>query len=69
MDMEHKVGTIMCDGCGAKFTSRISLLSDPIDVYSDWIDASEAVNEGGGAAAALSAAGGERGGEEEDPDY
>jgi transcription elongation factor Elf1 len=49
MDVEHKVGTILCDGCGAKFTAKISQISDPIDVYSEWIDASEAVNEPGAA--------------------
>lgn len=45
MDLEHKIGSILCDGCGAKYNATISLLSDPIDVYSEWIDASEAVNE------------------------
>ena len=50
MDLEHAIGTILCDGCGAKYTARITRLTDPIDVYAEWIDASEAVNAPGGAA-------------------
>ena len=38
MDVEHSLGSILCDSCGAKFDTRISRLSDPIDVYSEWID-------------------------------
>ena len=38
MDIEHKLGTILCDACGAKYSMRISQLTDPIDVYSEWID-------------------------------
>ena len=51
MDLDHKIGTILCDGCGAKFQMRISNLTDPIDIYSEWIDKSDqvnAANEGGG---------------------
>lgn len=38
MDIEHSIGTIRCDGCDAKYDARISRLSDPIDVYAEWID-------------------------------
>ena len=48
MDQDHAVGTILCDGCGAKYEMRINRLTDPIDVYSEWIDMSEAVNRDGG---------------------
>lgn len=33
-----------CAKCGAHYEARITSLSDPIDVYSDWIDACEAAN-------------------------
>eukprot|EP00325_Prymnesiales_sp_UTEX-LB-985_P002418 CAMPEP_0174714604 /NCGR_PEP_ID=MMETSP1094-20130205/18613_1 /TAXON_ID=156173 /ORGANISM="Chrysochromulina brevifilum, Strain UTEX LB 985" /LENGTH=104 /DNA_ID=CAMNT_0015913991 /DNA_START=23 /DNA_END=337 /DNA_ORIENTATION=+ len=51
MDVEHSLGTILCDGCGAKFDCRISRLSDPIDVYSEWIDQCDAVNAPGSSSA------------------
>ena len=38
MDMDHALGTIRCDGCGVKYDARINRLSDPIDVYAEWID-------------------------------
>ena len=38
MDLDHKLGTILCDSCGAKYSMRINRLTDPIDVYSEWID-------------------------------
>ena len=38
MDFDHKVGVILCDGCGARYESRIHRLTDPIDVYAEWID-------------------------------
>ena len=46
LDFEHKLGTIDCDGCGAEWSTRVEALHAPIDVYSDWIDACEAVNDG-----------------------
>ena len=38
MDIDHSLGTILCDSCGAKYSMRINRLTDPIDVYSEWID-------------------------------
>ena len=38
MDLDHKVGVIACDSCGAKYETRIHRLTDPIDVYAEWID-------------------------------
>ena len=38
MDHDHKVGAILCDSCGAKYETRINRLTDPIDVYAEWID-------------------------------
>jgi hypothetical protein len=30
---------VQCNTCGAKYETNITALSDPIDVYSEWIDA------------------------------
>ena len=38
MDYDHKIGTILCDSCGAKYERNIAPIDDPIDVYADWID-------------------------------
>eukprot|EP00966_Prymnesium_polylepis_P163183 3771442-Prymnesium_polylepis.1 len=38
MDFDHKVGSIACDSCGARHESRIHRLTEPIDVYAEWID-------------------------------
>ena len=35
---------MQCNTCNAKYETQITALSDAIDVYSDWIDACEAVN-------------------------
>ncbi|RHZ75607.1 hypothetical protein Glove_212g45 [Diversispora epigaea] len=43
MNREDKVGNLSCRTCGAKFQSKINQLSDPVDVYSDWVDAAETV--------------------------
>ncbi|CAG8479245.1 11953_t:CDS:2 [Acaulospora morrowiae] len=44
---EDKVGNLACRACGAKFQSIINQLSDPVDVYSDWVDAAEMVKPEG----------------------
>jgi len=48
MDYDHSQGEIHCDQCHAKHESRISRLSEPIDVYAEWIDMCEDVNANGG---------------------
>ena len=35
---EHKLGTITCSACQAKYTKEITPLDEAIDVYSEWID-------------------------------
>ncbi|KAL2913586.1 hypothetical protein HK105_206888 [Polyrhizophydium stewartii] len=45
LDMETKSGTLMCRACGVSFQAQITALSEPIDLYSDWIDACERANE------------------------
>ncbi|EYB99056.1 hypothetical protein Y032_0125g1264 [Ancylostoma ceylanicum] len=44
MDRERNVGLIWCRVCSEDFQTPINYLSEPIDVYSDWIDACESAN-------------------------
>lgn len=48
MDREREVGQVKCNLCHANYTVKINPLSEPIDVYSEWIDACEAENAEGG---------------------
>jgi len=48
MDYDHSMGEINCDQCNAKHESRITRLSEAIDVYAEWIDMCEDVNTNGG---------------------
>ncbi len=43
-NFETETGSVQCNTCNAKYETHITTLSDAIDVYSDWIDACEAVN-------------------------
>ncbi|GME97891.1 unnamed protein product [Ambrosiozyma monospora] len=45
MDKKTNIGTLNCKICGQSFQSPINSLSQPIDIYSDWVDACEAVAE------------------------
>lgn len=38
LDYENEVGSLECRVCGATYSSTINYLSEPIDVFSDWID-------------------------------
>lgn len=38
-------GTLRCGVCGASHQCEINALSEPIDVYGDWIDLIEEVNQ------------------------
>lgn len=42
LDFKAKVGTLKCRICGVDWQTRIHYLSEPIDVYSEFIDAAEA---------------------------
>jgi transcription elongation factor Elf1 len=37
-------GRLECGVCGASYQCAINSLSEPVDVYSDWIDTIEEVN-------------------------
>jgi transcription elongation factor Elf1 len=41
LDMEKELGFIKCSQCLADFSARISHLTEPIDLYHDWIDKCE----------------------------
>ena len=45
MDRDRNVGFISCRVCSEQFQTNINYLSEPIDVYSDWIDACEEANK------------------------
>ncbi|CCC67220.1 hypothetical protein NCAS_0A06620 [Naumovozyma castellii] len=48
LDKKNSIGALQCKICGQSFQTRINALSQPVDVYSDWFDAVEEVNEGRG---------------------
>lgn len=45
IDKKSNIGTLTCKICGQSFQTSINSLSEPIDIYSTWIDACEAVAE------------------------
>lgn len=52
LSREAETGAISCRVCGENFQCRISYLSDPVDVFCDWIDELERVRTGDAGAAA-----------------
>ncbi|EDV23477.1 Transcription elongation factor 1-like protein [Trichoplax sp. H2] len=45
LDHTKNIGLVECRVCGEDFQTKITYLSHPVDVYSDWIDACEEVNQ------------------------
>ncbi|ODV93922.1 hypothetical protein PACTADRAFT_51669 [Pachysolen tannophilus NRRL Y-2460] len=45
LDKKNSVGSLHCKICGQNFQTPINTLSQPVDIYSDWVDACEAVAE------------------------
>ncbi|KAI9595551.1 transcription elongation factor Elf1 like-domain-containing protein [Syncephalis fuscata] len=45
LDKESKVGNVLCRVCSASWQTSINYLSEPVDVYSEWIDACEAAQQ------------------------
>ncbi|CAI9739790.1 Hypothetical predicted protein [Octopus vulgaris] len=45
MDRNRNTGIISCSVCLEDFQTSINYLSEPVDVYSDWIDACESANQ------------------------
>ena len=50
LDLSKGVGDLNCRVCGANFQMRINYLTEPVDVFCEWLDAHEAEAAGGGAA-------------------
>ncbi|KAH8300421.1 hypothetical protein KR018_004890 [Drosophila ironensis] len=44
MDKVKQIGRITCGVCQELFQTPINFLSEPVDVFNDWIDACEEVN-------------------------
>ncbi|KAI1449777.1 hypothetical protein ABKA04_001699 [Annulohypoxylon sp. FPYF3050] len=57
IDKKLGVGDLECKVCAQRFQCGVNYLSAPVDVYSEWIDAADAVakdsNTGGGSASAI----------------
>ncbi|KAM9819581.1 transcription elongation factor 1 homolog isoform X1 [Syngnathus acus] len=45
MERTRNTGIISCTVCLEEFQTPITYLSEPVDVYSDWIDACESANQ------------------------
>eukprot|EP00195_Chlamydomonas_chlamydogama_P016413 CAMPEP_0202901712 /NCGR_PEP_ID=MMETSP1392-20130828/14416_1 /ASSEMBLY_ACC=CAM_ASM_000868 /TAXON_ID=225041 /ORGANISM="Chlamydomonas chlamydogama, Strain SAG 11-48b" /LENGTH=45 /DNA_ID= /DNA_START= /DNA_END= /DNA_ORIENTATION= len=44
MDHDKEMGSMRCNQCQATHQARITHLTEPIDMYHDWIDECEKVN-------------------------
>lgn len=47
IDRDRSFGTIKCSICGAKHSANTHRLTQPVDVYAQWIDECDAVNNAG----------------------
>lgn len=45
LDKRNGIGDLHCKICGQSFQTAINSLSQPVDIYSDWIDACEDLAE------------------------
>jgi len=45
LDKKNLLGELHCKICGQSFQTAIHSLSQPVDIYSDWIDACEDLAE------------------------
>ncbi|KAK6205119.1 transcription elongation factor Elf1 like-domain-containing protein [Scheffersomyces amazonensis] len=45
LDKKNSLGELHCKICGQSFQTTINSLSQPVDIYSDWIDACEDLAE------------------------
>ena len=44
-DYERNIATVSCGICAVTYSTPIDPLTEPVDVYSAWIDACEAENQ------------------------
>jgi transcription elongation factor Elf1 len=38
IDLKNRTGELECIVCGAKFQSKVNTLTEPIDLYHEWLD-------------------------------
>lgn len=43
-DKSRNIGKVYCRVCLESFQTTTSFLSEPVDIYNDWVDACEAAN-------------------------
>ncbi|OEL21090.1 hypothetical protein BAE44_0017892 [Dichanthelium oligosanthes] len=46
IDLKLRIAEASCAVCKEAYTTQADALTEPVDVYSEWIDACERVNEG-----------------------
>ncbi|CAN6172679.1 unnamed protein product [Urochloa humidicola] len=46
IDLKERFAMASCRICSEKYFTSVNALTEPVDVYSDWIDACELANEG-----------------------
>lgn len=44
IDMKNLIGEASCRICQESFSTTVTALTEPIDIYSEWIDECERVN-------------------------
>ncbi|KAM1571331.1 hypothetical protein ACFX13_037105 [Malus domestica] len=44
IDMKNMIGEAICCVCLESFSTTVTALTEPIDIYSEWIDECEKVN-------------------------
>ncbi|CAL1396997.1 unnamed protein product [Linum trigynum] len=44
LDNEIWIATLRCNRCGESYTTRMNRLTEPIDVFAEWIDECQLVN-------------------------
>ena len=47
LDRAAETGVISCRVCAESFQTRVTYLSDPVDVYCAWVDELKLTREGG----------------------
>nr|CAB3467058.1 unnamed protein product [Digitaria exilis] len=46
IDLKHRIARASCGECKEEYSTVANALTEPVDIYSDWIDACELANEG-----------------------
>ncbi|XP_062228102.1 transcription elongation factor 1 homolog [Phragmites australis] len=46
IDLKHRIAVASCGVCNERYCTVANALTEPVDVYSEWIDACERANEG-----------------------